>query len=144
MKIRLRAALLLAAFGITLFTGCAAAGALNQPQALPEITISTQPLPRSAAPSATEAPAPTPAATPAATGTSHTLPQYISKEDATAIALEHAGLSATDVTRLKTEFDLDDGTPEFEVDFHHGGYEYDYEIHAVSGKILNWDKDRDD
>ncbi|MBR4291854.1 MAG: PepSY domain-containing protein [Oscillospiraceae bacterium] len=150
MKIRFCAALLLAAFCATLFAGCTAANALNQSPAAPEITIATNPLPRSAAPVPTDAPAsadvpvPTPAATPAATGSTRPGPEYISRETVKSIALAHAGLSETDVTRLRVEFDYDDGRAEYEVDFHHGSYEYDYEIDAVSGKILSWDEDFDD
>jgi len=142
MKIRSYAALLLAALCITLFSGCASVSALPQQQALPEITIATEPAPRSAVPDSI--PEPTPAATPAATGPVRNQPQYISKEEARNIALSHAGLSANDVTRLKADFDFDDGVPEYEVDFRHGGYEYDYDIHAETGKIRSWDKDRDD
>ena len=68
----------------------------------------------------------------------------ISKEKAIAIALQDAGLSESQVTRLKAEFDYDDGRPEYDVEFHYDGWEYDYEIHAESGKILKQDKDRDD
>ena len=142
MKIRSYAALLLAALCITLFSGCASVSALPQQQALPEITIATEPAPRSPVPDSF--PEPTPAATPAATGPVRNQPQYISKEEARNIALSHAGLSANDVTHLKAEFDFDDGVPEYEVDFRHGGYEYDYDIHAETGKIRSWDKDRDD
>lgn len=142
MKIRSYAALLLAALCITLFSGCASVSALPQQQALPEITIATEPAPRSPVPDSF--PEPTPAATPAATGPVRNQPQYISKEEARNIALSHAGLSANDVTHLKAEFDFDDGVPEYEVDFRHGGYEYDYDIHAETGKIRSWDKDRVD
>lgn len=142
MKIRSYAALLLAALCITLFSGCASVSALPQQQALPEITIATEPAPGSAVPDSI--PEPTPAATPAATGPVRNQPQYISKEEARNIALSHAGLSANDVTHLKAEFDFDDGVPEYEVNFRHGGYEYDYDIHAETGKIRSWDKDRDD
>jgi len=33
---------------------------------------------------------------------------------------------------------------EREVDFRQGGFEYDYTIHAETGKILESDRDRDD
>ena len=146
MKIRFCAALLLAAFCVTLFSGCSSVTALQQPVAKPEITISTEPAPKSAVPDSIPEfiPEPTPAATPAATGPSRSEPVYLSKEEARNIALSHAGLSADDVTRLRVEFDFDDGVPEYEVDFYHAGFEYDYEIHAETGKIRNWDKDRDD
>lgn len=133
MKIRFCAALLLAAFCVTLFAGCAAANALNQPQNTSEGTYS-----RSAMPD------PTPAATPAATGPSHPQPKYISKEEAKRIALTHAGVSASDATQLKVEFGYDGGRGEYEVDFQQGGFEYDYEIDAVTGKILSFDKDAED
>lgn len=152
MKIRFCAALLLAAFCATAFTGCAAAGALNQPQALPEITISTEPLPRNATPvpSSADAPVPTPAATPAATGPSHTLPAstkaaaLLTKEDAEKIALEHAGFTADQVQRLRTELDHERGKAEYEVDFHVDRWEYDYDIDAETGAVIRWDKDWDD
>ena len=135
MKLRFCAALLLAAFCVTLFTGCASANALRMIPAAPEITISTENVPK------TDLPDPTPAATPASTGPSRTQPAYISKEEAKTAALNHAGLSAADVTGLRAEFDYDDGTAEYEVDFRSGGWEYDYEIHAETGKIIKWDKE---
>ncbi len=42
------------------------------------------------------------------------------------------------------EPEYDDGVPEYEVDFHHGEWEYEYEIHAETGEILHSDKDQDD
>ena len=68
----------------------------------------------------------------------------LTKDEARDIALKHAGLSAADVSRLRVEFDYDDGRPEYDVDFRHGNYEYDYEIHAETGKIITSDKDWDD
>ena len=65
-------------------------------------------------------------------------------EEARDVALRHAGLSANDVKGLRVEFDYDDGRPEYEVDFHSSGYEYDYEIHAETGEIISWDKEWDD
>lgn len=142
MKIRFLAALLLAALSMTLFTGCAAANALQQPAALPELTISTEAAPRNAAAE------PTPAATPAATGAAHTqlteAPSLISEEAAEEIALEHAGFTSDQVQQLRTELDYDRGKPEYEVDFRVDRWEYDYDIDAETGKILSFDKDFDD
>ena len=78
--------------------------------------------------------------TPAATVTS-TAP--LSAADAQAIALEHCGLSANQVTGLRSHYDLDDGVPEYEIEFRQGDYEYDYTIHAETGKVLKWDKEYD-
>ena len=68
----------------------------------------------------------------------------ISNQEAERIALDHAGLTAGDVSRLRSEFDWDDGVPQYDVEFRKGREEYEFEIHAESGKILSWDKDFDD
>lgn len=68
----------------------------------------------------------------------------LTKEAAIAIALEHAGLTEAEVTRLKAEFDKDDRIPEWEVEFRVGRTEYEYTIHAETGEILEWDQEVDD
>ena len=70
--------------------------------------------------------------------------EYLSKEEAENIALNHAGLKRADVRFDRTEFDKDDGVPVYEIEFHVDGWEYSYEIHAESGKIRESEKDRDD
>lgn len=70
--------------------------------------------------------------------------QNLTKEEAEAIALAHAGLSADQVTRLKVEYDRDDGIPIYEIEFRQGRWEYNYELHAETGKILDWEKEYDD
>lgn len=64
--------------------------------------------------------------------------------DALAIALERAGLTKDQVTRIKTEKDFDDGRWVYEVEFRNGKWEYEFEICAETGKILEWDKEIDD
>ena len=145
MKIRFFAALLVAALSFTLLSGCAAAPAPISPQpapaAIPESTVPLAPPPLPAAPA--EAPA-APLPTEAPTISSSVTAKRITKEEAIAIALADAGFTQDQVTRLRAEFDYDDGRPEYEVDFHQGSYEYDYEIHAETGAILSRDKDRED
>lgn len=68
-------------------------------------------------------------------------PDLLTKDEAAAIALKHAGFAAADVSWLHTEYDVDDGVPEYDVQFHHGRWEYEYEIHAQTGKILSFEKD---
>ena len=85
-------------------------------------------VPENTAPPATEAPD----------------PDRITKEAAISIALADAGFTEDQVTRLKAEFDYDDGRPEYEVEFHKDGYEYNYDIHAETGKILSKDREWDD
>lgn len=69
---------------------------------------------------------------------------YKTKEDAKKIALDHAGVTESDVSGMKVEFDREDGVPSYEIEFHHGGYEYDYDIDAETGKILKSEKDKND
>lgn len=73
-----------------------------------------------------------------------TTSKTISAEEAKAIALKHAGLTAGEVKGLRAEFDRDDGRPEYEVEFRVGNWEYTYEIHGETGKILDWEKEYDD
>lgn len=71
-------------------------------------------------------------------------PKKLTAEEAKALALAHAGLAEDQVTHLRVEFDYDDGIPEYEVEFMADGWEYEYEIHGETGRILSWDKDWDD
>lgn len=68
----------------------------------------------------------------------------MTRDRAQTIALEQVGLSADQVDRLHTEYEVDDGVPRYEVQFDYDGWEYDYEIHAETGAILSFDKDRND
>ena len=43
----------------------------------------------------------------------------------------------------KCKLDSDDGRWEYEIEFYAGGYEYEFEIDALNGTILSYDKDRD-
>lgn len=65
----------------------------------------------------------------------------LTKEQAEAIALKAAGFTADQVSRLRTEYEIDDGIPRFEVQFRQGHWKYDYEIHAQTGEILSYDRD---
>lgn len=68
---------------------------------------------------------------------------YITADKAKEIALKHAGLNASDVRQLEAEFDFEHGAAIYDVSFEQGGYEYDYDIDAVSGEIVRSDKERD-
>ncbi len=68
----------------------------------------------------------------------------IGEAAAKGVALSHAGLSEGSVTKLKCELDREDGRMIYEIDFKCGGYEYEYEIDALSGSILKQDKELDD
>ena len=51
-------------------------------------------------------------------------------------AFRHAGVSASDATRVKVERDRDNGVLLYEVEFRVGNYEYEYEISAATGEVL--------
>ena len=68
----------------------------------------------------------------------------LTAEEAKAIALAHAGFTAAEVQGLRAEYDVDDGVKMYEVEFRVDGWEYEFEIHAETGKILSWDKEYDD
>ena len=61
---------------------------------------------------------------------------YITLEKAQEIALMQANLNGTNAVFEDKEFDHDDGTPIFELEFTANGNEYEYDIHAVTGKVL--------
>ena len=67
--------------------------------------------------------------------------QYIGEAKAKSIALAHAGLSESQVTFIKAHLERDDGRIVYDVEFYSGNTEYDYEIDAVSGIILEYDRD---
>lgn len=69
---------------------------------------------------------------------------YIGAERAKEAALNHAGVQATDAKNVKCELDRDDGTAHYDVEFDANGYEYDYEINAVNGKVMKSEKERED
>ena len=66
---------------------------------------------------------------------------YITADRAKEIALANAGLSSSQVSFVKAQFDWDDGRAEYEVEFSHSFREYEYTIDAVSGQILSMDRD---
>lgn len=68
----------------------------------------------------------------------------IGKAAATAIALNHAGFTENQVTRLKTERGIDDGRIEYSVEFTADDKEYDYEINGSNGSILDYDMEKRD
>ena len=75
---------------------------------------------------------------PAVTGTTD-----IGTEKAKSIALEAAGVTASQVRNLRVERDYDDGRLEYEIEFYVGSTEYDYVISGVDGTILEQDVEQE-
>lgn len=67
----------------------------------------------------------------------------IGTEKAKSIALEAAGVTASQVQNLRVERDYDDGQLEYEIEFYVNGTEYDYVISGVDGKILQQDVEQE-
>lgn len=81
------------------------------------------------------------AETAAQTGTSAPSAPAVSQEQAEAIALEHAGVTADEVSALHTEYEVDDGRPEYEIEFRTQTKEYDYTVRADTGEVIAYDYD---
>ena len=72
-------------------------------------------------------------------------PNYINVDQARRIALEHAGFTENEVRFTKAMFENDDEDGvEFEIEFYVGNVEYDYDINAMTGEILDFSSEVDD
>lgn len=88
-----------------------------------------------------------PQTTPESSVPAETKPQtdsFIGEETAKLNALSHAGVAAENARFEKTELDRDNGKYKYEIEFEAEGFEYDYEIDALTGKVLDAEKDRAD
>lgn len=68
----------------------------------------------------------------------------IGEDKAKEIALSHAGLSASQISRYSIELDVENGTKVYEIEFKAGGYEYEYDINAATGSVVKYDRELDD
>ncbi|MGL4791098.1 MAG: PepSY domain-containing protein [Anaerotignaceae bacterium] len=67
--------------------------------------------------------------------------KFITDEKAQTIALEHSGVSATSISKIKCKLDEDDGMYVYEIEFKKNNTDYEYEIDAYTGKLLDWEWD---
>lgn len=65
----------------------------------------------------------------------------ISVETAKERALAHAGFSANQVTFTKQALTYDDGRQVYKIEFYTGSAEYEFEINALTGAVLEYDYD---
>lgn len=68
---------------------------------------------------------------------------YISVEAAKQKALADAGVKEEDAVFLKAYYDSDDLVPHYDVKFEANGYEYEYEVKASDGAVLEKDVDKE-
>ena len=66
--------------------------------------------------------------------------ERITVEEAKEIALNNANLTSDKVSFIRTEFDSDNGTEKYDIEFNYGNREYDYEINAINGSIIAYDE----
>lgn len=65
--------------------------------------------------------------------------KVITAEEAIAIAMKQAQGQVMEV-----ELDEDDGRLQYDIEIEDGTYEYELEIDAITGKVLDFEKERDD
>lgn len=71
--------------------------------------------------------------------------KLLTEEQARERALAHAQLSAGEVNFTKVKLDWEDGRQVYEIAFVSGDWmEYEYEIDAMSGDVLAWEREQED
>lgn len=68
---------------------------------------------------------------------------FINRDRAIDLALNHAGLTRAEVRDLEAELDYEPNGTFWEVDFEAKGLEYSYDINAVTEEIRKVEKERD-
>ncbi|MBO5159179.1 MAG: PepSY domain-containing protein [Lachnospiraceae bacterium] len=66
----------------------------------------------------------------------------IDLETAKAAAIEAAGFQTSEVSFVSTELDRKNDTEYYEIDFTVNGVEYDYDIDALTGKVISYEIDK--
>lgn len=66
---------------------------------------------------------------------------YIGKDKAKIVALENASIEEKNIINIEIDFDMADGILIYEVDFETNQYEYEYDINASTGEIINIEKE---
>ena len=130
MKKQLTAILLIFAM-LLMMSGCTVANAARKLDAAEEVVEAKL---DAAEEKLEEALVPTPTTNPEVAG-------ELTQEQARQIALDYLGITPEDAQRLRIRYEMDDGIPQYDVEFYQGDWEYEFEIHAENGKILSFDKD---
>lgn len=82
-------------------------------------------------------------AEPAAVASTGDRTSYIGVDQAKSAALLHAGVEGSQASFFKAKLDKEDGRMIYEIEFYVGRTEYEYEIDAFSGAVLDHDVDYD-
>ena len=78
---------------------------------------------------------------PAAKSTAPVMTGYIPRNDAIQIAVDAAKVSRSDIWNQSCELEEENGVMIYQVEFEHGRYEYEYDIDAKTGTILDVEVD---
>ena len=73
--------------------------------------------------------------------TENNINEKLTVDQAKEIALQHANLTIDQVSFIRTESEIDNGIEKYNIEFYSGNTEYDYEIDAANGNILEYDQD---
>ena len=65
----------------------------------------------------------------------------ITLEGAKEIALRNANLNESEVNFINSRLETDNGIKKYDIEFYHENKEYDYEINALDGSIIEYDFD---
>lgn len=67
--------------------------------------------------------------------------EYLTEDEAFAAAYKHAGIKESDVVSKTIEIDYDKGVMVYEIEFYTSNGEYDVELNAKTGEILEYQKE---
>jgi uncharacterized membrane protein YkoI len=70
--------------------------------------------------------------------------KYIGKDKAVDAALSSAGISRSQASGVRAEYDSENGFIIYEVEFTSGGIEYEYKIDASTGNVISYEKEKAD
>ena len=111
-------------------TGCGGKPVINQqPSSQEKNEVDTQ--------AQTEATVPAADSATTQSSAAQTVTGIVDEEMAQKIALEHAGVKATDATITKSKLDYEGRRQVYEIEWYAGGKKYDYEIAVDTGEILS-------
>ena len=114
-------------------TGCGGKPVINQqPSSQEKNAVDTQAQTEATVPTADSATTQS-----SAVATAQTVTGTVDEEMAQKIALEHAGVKATDATITKSKLDYEDGRQVYDIEWYAGGAKYDYEIATDTGEIIS-------
>ena len=114
-------------------TGCGGKPVINQqPSSQEKNAVDTQAQTEATVPTADSATTQS-----SAVATAQTVTGTVDEEMAQKIALEHAGVKATDATITKSKLDYEGRRHVYEIELYADGKKYDYEIAVDTGEILS-------